>query len=49
MGKQKFSASRAVFSCNMLRGNKITMFVSQIYLYLYNPYPTNPTYFGNSL
>ena len=24
-GKRKFSASRAVFSCNMLRGNKVTI------------------------
>ena len=26
-GKRKFSASRAVFSCNMLRGNKVTIFL----------------------
>ena len=26
-GKQKFSASRAVFSCNTLRGNKVTIFL----------------------
>ena len=34
---------------NMLRGNKVTVFLSEIYLYLYNPYPTNATYFGSSL
>ena len=35
-GKRKFSASRAVFSCNMLRGITIfTIFIfSKIYLYL---------------
>ena len=27
-GKRKFSASRAVFSCNMLRGNKVAIFLS---------------------
>ena len=27
-GKRKFSASRAVFSCKMLRGNKVTIFLS---------------------
>ena len=27
-GKRKFSASRAVFSCNVLRGNKVTIFLS---------------------
>ena len=51
-GKPKFSASRAVFLCNMLRGNKVAIFLSKIYLYLYNLmqlYPTNATYFGNSL
>ena len=26
--KQKFSASRVVFSCNKLRGNKVTIFLS---------------------
>ena len=26
--KRKFSASRAVFSCNVLRGNKVTIFLS---------------------
>ena len=25
--KRKFSASRAVFSCNVLRGNKVTIFL----------------------
>ena len=48
-GKRKFSASIAVFLCNMLRRNKGTIFLSQIYLYLYNLYPTNTTYFCNSL
>ena len=48
-GKRKFSASRAVFSRNMLRGNKVTIFLSQIYLYLCNLYPTNAIYFGISL
>ena len=28
---------------------KLTIFLSQIYLYLYNLYATNVTYFGNSL
>ena len=46
-GKRKFSVSRAAFSCSMLRGNKVTIFLSQIYLYLYNLYPTNATYFGS--
>ena len=27
-GKRKISASRAVFSCNMLRGNKVRIFLS---------------------
>ena len=27
-GKQKFSASRAVFSCNVLRGNTVKIFLS---------------------
>ena len=27
-GKRKLSASRALFSCNMLRGNKVTIFLS---------------------
>ena len=27
-GKRKFSASRAVFSCNVLRGNKVAIFLS---------------------
>ena len=27
-GKRKFSASRTVFSCNTLRGNKVTIFLS---------------------
>ena len=26
-GKRKFSASRVVFSCNVLRGNKVTIFL----------------------
>ena len=33
-GKPKFSVSRAVFLCDMLRGNKV--FLSYIYLCLYN-------------
>ena len=28
MGKRKIYASRTVFSCNMLRGNKVTIFLS---------------------
>ena len=47
--KRKFSASRAVFSCNILRGNKVTKFLLLIYLCLYNLYSTDATYFGNSL
>ena len=47
-GKWKFSASRAVLSRNMLRGNKVTIFLSYIYLYLYNLYLTNATYFGSN-
>ena len=27
-GKRKFSASRAVFSCNVLRGNTVKIFLS---------------------
>ena len=31
-GKQKFSTSRAVFSCNVLRGNKVTFFRKYIFI-----------------
>ena len=48
-GKQKFSASRTVFSCNALRASKVTIFLSLIYLYLYRLYRSNTTYFGISL
>ena len=48
-GKRNFSASRALFSCNMLHGNKVTFFLSEIYLYLWSLYRTNTTYFDISL
>ena len=48
-GKRKISASRAAFLCNMLRGNKVRIFLSLLYIYLYNLYPTNATYFSNFL
>ena len=48
-GKRKFSASRAMFPCNMLRGDKVTIFLSEIYLYLYSLYRTNMTYSSISL
>ena len=48
-GKRTFSGSTAVFSCNTFSGNKVTIFLSYIYLYLYNLYRTNKTYFGISL
>ena len=44
-----YSLSRAVFSCNMWRGNKVTIFLSYVYLCLYTLYRTNITYFGISL
>ena len=44
-----FPGDIAVFLCNMMRENKVTIFPSLIYLYLYDLCPTNATYFGNYL
>ena len=33
-GKQKFSATRAVFLCNMMRGNKVTILISICTIYV---------------
>ena len=48
-GKRKFSASRAAFSCNMFRGKKVAIVLSEIYLHPCDLYRTNTTYFDSSL